>query len=620
MKKYLSGLFKRSVQYLLIVLAMTALFSVPVRADDSLFELCKKGTIADISKALESGREINEPDEKKRTPLMGAAWENTPEVVSFLIQRGASIHEKNEYGLSPLWYAVLNKNIEVAKLLLKAGASIGGTDTDGYTLLMSAARECSNSEIIPVLIAAGSSVREHSEKGVTPLMAASGFNENADVVRKLLKAGASVNERNVDGMTPLICAAIKAKNPEIVQILIKAGASIKDRDINKSTALMAAAAVNSNRAVLHELILAGAGLNDVAGENTTPLMFAAANTKNPDIIIDLLSAGADGTIQNANGMTAFDHAATNKAVIGTPAWGALKKAQRKNYGYSPTGKESEVAVLDPLFTGHFIAKTSIKEINDDPSIDHAEFGTIYSDWAEICSGEEKNVVGFNKIFASRNSDGELQYQIVCTNDLVFTLAYVDSCKMYLLNWSAKGQKQSPLFLEKDSSDQVSPDVFSKTCETGTFSDVQKAISKGASVIALDSANLTPLMVAAAAAADPKIIDVLLEAGAYVEEKTHEGFTPLIIAARYNKNPRVLERLISKGASLEVCDKTDGMTPLMHAAYCNPNPDTILCLLKAGANGRSISQDGSTVYDIAQKNNAIIQNLNVMEALKKAASK
>ena len=49
------------------------------------------------------------------------------------------------------------------------------------------------------------------------------------------------------------------------------------------------------------------------------------------------------------------------------------------------------------------------------------------------------------------------------------------------------------------------------------------------------------------AAIPEAIEALLNAGANIEAKDHQGSTPVMWAARWNKNPEVIEVLLKAGA-------------------------------------------------------------------------
>lgn len=183
---------------------------------------------------------------------------------------------------------------------------------------------------------------------------------------------------------------------------------------------------------------------------------------------------------------------------------------------------------------------------------------------------------------------------------------------------------------------VSIEEFLKLCVTGTTEEIQKAIDNGADVNSRTPRGLTPLMHAAhnenpkvipvllEAGADvevrddifgwtalmraaeknvnPEMISVLLEAGADIEARDESGWTVLMYAAESNENPEVISVLLEAGASIEA--RANGWTALMHAAGFNENPKVIHVLLEAGADAKARSIEGKRAIDYAEENEDI----------------
>jgi ankyrin repeat protein len=59
--------------------------------------------------------------------------------------------------------------------------------------------------------------------------------------------------------------------------------------------------------------------------------------------------------------------------------------------------------------------------------------------------------------------------------------------------------------------------------------------------------MTPLMHAAARNPDPRVLGVLLEAGARLDARNATGMTPLLLAAGFTTNPQVVMTLLASGA-------------------------------------------------------------------------
>ena len=70
------------------------------------------------------------------TPLMAAAYWNTPKVVQSLLKAGANIHARDKDGKTALMWSVAGtKYPEVIAALLDAGANIRTKDKDGRKAL-----------------------------------------------------------------------------------------------------------------------------------------------------------------------------------------------------------------------------------------------------------------------------------------------------------------------------------------------------------------------------------------------------------------------------------------------------------------------------------------------------
>ncbi|KAK7011813.1 ankyrin-3 [Biomphalaria glabrata] len=80
--------------------------------------------------------------------------------------------------------------------------------------------------------------------------------------------------------------------------------------------------------------------------------------------------------------------------------------------------------------------------------------------------------------------------------------------------------------------------------------------------------------------DTKIIKLLIDNGASVNQKCKDGYLPLSLAASSNRDA-VITHLIKKGADVNGVDSRYGMTPLMHAAIAG-NVYIVRQLLKYNA--------------------------------------
>lgn len=166
-------------------------------SDSDFIELCKRGSLQQITDAIKNGANVNALDKEEQTPLM--------------------------------WAAFKNMNSKVITALLKAGADVNAKNNKGSTPLMKAAGGNPNPEVITTLINAGADVNAIDNRGSTPLILAAG---NADpvVVAAFIKAGANVNARNESGYTPLMQAVRYTRDSEAIKILLESGADPKAKD------------------------------------------------------------------------------------------------------------------------------------------------------------------------------------------------------------------------------------------------------------------------------------------------------------------------------------------------------------------------------------------------------
>ncbi len=161
----------------------------------------ERAGVADVSRCLKAGADVNARDENGATPLHRAAWfSTTPAVVTALLNAGANVNARTENGATPLHQAAWNSTTPA---------------------------------IVTALVKAGADVNARDEIGWTPLHVAAMFSTTTAIVTALLDAGADVNARDKYGKTPLHRAARFSTTPAVVTALVKAGADPAARDKNR---------------------------------------------------------------------------------------------------------------------------------------------------------------------------------------------------------------------------------------------------------------------------------------------------------------------------------------------------------------------------------------------------
>ena len=159
----------------------------------------REGDWEAVIRVLDQGADINEADDKGRTPLYIASERGHVEVVKFLLERGADINNAKYGRSSPLFIASAMSHVEVVRILLENGASVNMANDDEQTPLY-VASEMGNKEVVRILLENGASVNMADYKGRTPLMIASNSGD-LEVVEALLEYGANLNAKTNEGYT-----------------------------------------------------------------------------------------------------------------------------------------------------------------------------------------------------------------------------------------------------------------------------------------------------------------------------------------------------------------------------------------------------------------------------------
>lgn len=139
---------------LLLFFFLLLLAQVPEANSAAIHEAAKKGDVAALTAALESGADVNE-NNGGATPLVFAAVRGHAEAAKLLIARGAEVNVLTKLG-SPLMAAAAKGGPEMVSLLLAAGAD-PKLDMESKTALHVAA-ESGCFDCVKALVEAGANV------------------------------------------------------------------------------------------------------------------------------------------------------------------------------------------------------------------------------------------------------------------------------------------------------------------------------------------------------------------------------------------------------------------------------------------------------------------------------
>lgn len=500
---------------------------------------------------LEAGADPALADQTGITALHLAAATDQPSLTEALLKAGADGDARDKAGRSPLHFAVLKGAPAVAAKLLEAGATVdmGGdfvkTPLYWTQRYWNASRKESGEAVIRLLLANGAMVRDEAEpaKG-RPLMLTRAVRQNLapDIIELLVKAGAGVNQADLKGYTALMAAAARGSGAETVRVLLKAGAEVNRTSEDGATALMAAVS-GSGPETVEMLLKAGAEVNCASERGITALVLAASHDK-PEVVKMLLAAGAEVNRADSGGGTALVIAALS----------------------------SEPEMVKMLLE----AGAEVTQANQDGTtalIAAAEDSRPYTVEVLLMAGAKVNWAG---------SDGETALMAAARNYNLETL------RILLMAGADPNQTDRSGYTTLDKAVNGPRRSWREERFEGT---IRLLLEGGATVRGR----------AGAAGASPQTLVRVTARGA-----TEKGVSPDII-----------ELLIRAGAEVNQVDET-GSTALIKAAK-GARPEAVLALLKAGADPNLADMLGHTALsEAAGKNTAAAGEIRRMleEAVKK----
>ncbi len=195
----------------------------------------------------------------------------------------SNIDQQDEKGRTPLYRAVIRRDMGLISLLLENGADVNlGASWKGYKTPLHVASGLGYFEIAGILLDFGGDVNGRTKGGQTPLHYASWF-RHPQIVKLLLRKGAIINAKDKRGWT-----ALHAEPPyeydrledyrKIVELLIANGADINARAITSVTPLLTAVFVG-DKEVVEMMMKHGADVNVAGNIGLTPLEWAKQNGK-----------------------------------------------------------------------------------------------------------------------------------------------------------------------------------------------------------------------------------------------------------------------------------------------------------------------------------------------------
>ena len=271
-----------------------SLFSVIKNESQRFDEEQQKADIDVIRQLIKDGADVNEVNERGRTPLMLALGNGYDlEIIKLLINAGTDVNVKDKEGSTALIKATANMaDPAIIKFLLESGADVSVKDLSGHTAIISAALKKSDPKTLHLLIDAGSDidwVGRYSKNTILLLVA--GHCADISVMQKLIERGNDPNAADEHGKTVLMHALIDHADARIIRFLLNAGSDVNAKDNSGYTVLMYAASKNKRPEVVRLLLKAGADVTQIDNWQYTALMEAVSNQAPLSVTRALLKAG-----------------------------------------------------------------------------------------------------------------------------------------------------------------------------------------------------------------------------------------------------------------------------------------------------------------------------------------
>ncbi len=197
----------------------------------SLYVAIQEGNIEAAELLIKYGVNVNDNDERNRTPLHIAIGRKQLEIAKLLIKNGANVNAKTKIndkdGLTPTHFAVFADTPEFIELLASHGALINERESpEGHTPLHFAALY-GNKSVIQALIDKGQDIEDVDNNGRTALFLATrqcteaGNDSRVEVIKYLInELKADITKKDNNNNTVLFPAANNCSG-EVVKLVIE---------------------------------------------------------------------------------------------------------------------------------------------------------------------------------------------------------------------------------------------------------------------------------------------------------------------------------------------------------------------------------------------------------------
>lgn len=550
----------------------------------------------------------------KIKPLEEAAQNDNPEIINLLIEAGCSINDKSDNGQSALQTACLYCNVETIKALLAAGAKLSASGDELFSIFYAPgyARQLSRllgekpdpTPKIPLalqaLIDSGVDLNAVSNTGATALAIAiqqgyldavkllviSGANPNLSCqsINSLIFQNPELKDHYLErfGTTVPLNLAVAFGRLEMVQVLLDAGADPGCIDEKGRTALKIAIK-EGHQDIVALLKNAGAPDGPEIMEHPSDTLLGASKKGNLELLSTALAAGAD---PNTSQVSFGRQRREKTALMFTAERGHLEVAKRL------LGAGAEVNLSDR--PGKKFGKTPLMYAAQS---DQAEILKYFLDTGAVVDAQDKR--GQTALFYAVEAKAAAAVEVLLIygadihkkswEGTPFEEASYSNSQITKLITTADHQRSSEVSAEA----RVA--MLSSAAFSGNADLVRDLIHQGVDINATDKDGGWTALMNGAARGHITVVQLLLAAGAEIDQEFPADTTALSEAAYWGRT-EVVKLLISAGADINSTNSS-GWTPIMKTLAWN-STEVLQILLDAGADASAQNEDGKTVLAMA----------------------
>ena len=242
----------------------------------SAIRAARSGELVVLENLEIAGVDPGIPDEKGRTPLLGAIKMGAIPSIEFLMARPSVLENINVATdpdrETPLTIALRERDFALAERLVQAGAGLDIDKEAGLPFIIDAV-ESGDSEVLEFLLAHDADVDYRGAQPTTALALAARKDE-LSLMNRLIEAGAVPDVRGTSGK-PLLIEAVKEGNREKFDLLISKGidvnATVGETVGSEMTAL--SFAVEQGETEMQEILLEKGAKPDVFSPSGSPLIY-----------------------------------------------------------------------------------------------------------------------------------------------------------------------------------------------------------------------------------------------------------------------------------------------------------------------------------------------------------